>query len=237
MRQQLINVVVTGASRGIGAAVAERFAASGARIFACARHAERLETKAIEWKSLYPKSEFEVRGADLSTLKGVEDFARWVAEKGTPQILVNNAGSFRPGSILGEQEGALDEMLSVNLFSAYHLSRKLVPLMIESGRGHVFNLCSIASLRAYPAGGSYGIAKYALAGFSENLREELKNKGVKVTAIYPGAVLTDSWGDFDNSNHRIMVAADIAEMIFSAASLSKGAVVESIVLRPQLGDL
>ena len=103
--------------------------------------------------------------------------------------------------------------------------------------GHIFNVCSIAGLQAYANGGSYSISKFALAGFTKNLREELKPHHVKVTAVYPGAVMTNSWGDYDNSAHRIMEAQDIATMIIAATKLSAQAVVEDIVLRPQLGDL
>jgi short-subunit dehydrogenase len=109
--------------------------------------------------------------------------------------------------------------------------------MMEKKAGHIFNICSIASLHAYKNGGAYSISKFAMDGFSRNLREEMKEYGIKVTAVYPGAVLTDSWGDYDNSNHRIMEAADVAKMIYAASQLSAGACVEQIILRPQLGDL
>ena len=78
---------------------------------------------------------------------------------------------------------------------------------------HIFNICSIASLHAYANGGGYSISKFALLGFSKNLREELKPHGIKVTAVSPGAVMTDSWGDFDNSGKRIMESKDIATII------------------------
>jgi short-subunit dehydrogenase len=109
--------------------------------------------------------------------------------------------------------------------------------MIKNGGGHIFNMCSIASLQAYEGGGGYSISKFALNGFSQNLRHELKSTGIKVTAVFPGAVLTDSWGNFDNSNGRIMESDDIAAMVYAASNLSPQAVVEEIVLRPQLGDL
>jgi short-subunit dehydrogenase len=109
--------------------------------------------------------------------------------------------------------------------------------MIQAGAGHIFNICSIASLHAYPQGGSYSISKYALEGFSKNLREELKDKGIKVTGVYPGATYTNSWAGSGVAPSRIMEAEDIAKMIFAATQLSPQAVVEDIVMRPLLGDL
>jgi short-subunit dehydrogenase len=109
--------------------------------------------------------------------------------------------------------------------------------MIAATKGHIFNICSIASLNAYANGGSYSISKFALLGFSKNLREELKPKGIKVTAVCPGATLSASWDGFDIDPARIMEVNDIAKMIYTAAHLSPMAVVEDIVMRPQLGDL
>jgi short-subunit dehydrogenase len=128
-------------------------------------------------------------------------------------------------------------MIAVNLYSAYHLTRVLLSGMMARKEGHIFNLCSIASLKAYPNGGSYSISKFALAGFSKNLREELKPHGIKVTAVYPGAAYTDSWAGSGIDPVRIMEAGDIAEMVYAASRLSAQAAVEEIVLRPQLGDL
>jgi short-subunit dehydrogenase len=109
--------------------------------------------------------------------------------------------------------------------------------MMEAKSGHIFNICSIASLHAYANGGSYSISKYALAGFSRNLREEMKPHGIKVTAVYPGAAMTASWDGFNIDPKRIMEADDIAKMVYAAAHLSPMAVAEDIILRPQLGDL
>jgi short-subunit dehydrogenase len=109
--------------------------------------------------------------------------------------------------------------------------------MMQRKSGHIFNMCSIASLQAYDNGGAYSVSKHALHGFSRNLREEMKQYQVKVTAIYPGAVMTDSWAEFDNSSKRIMETGDIAQMIYAASMLSFQACVEEIVIRPVLGDL
>ena len=102
---------------------------------------------------------------------------------------------------------------------------------------HIFNICSIASLQAYANGGSYSISKYALLGFSKNLREELKPHQIKVTAVLPGAAYTDSWIGSGVDEKRIMEANDVATMVYAAAQLSPQACVEEILLRPQLGDL
>jgi len=98
-------------------------------------------------------------------------------------------------------------------------------------------MCSIASLNAYPNGGAYSISKFAMHGFSKNLREELKPHNIKVTAVFPGAAYTDSWSGSGIDPKCIMEASDIASMVYAASQLSAQACVEEIVLRPQLGDL
>ena len=97
-------------------------------------------------------------------------------------------------------------------------------------------MCSVAALQAYPGGGAYSISKYALEGFSKNLREEMKPYGIKVTSVHPGAVFTKAWEGFVERS-RIMEVSDIADLIWAASQLSANACVEDIVLRPQLGDV
>ena len=128
-------------------------------------------------------------------------------------------------------------MVESNVYSAYHLSRSIVPAMKEIRSGHVFNMCSIASIKAYPNGGSYAISKFALLGFSKVLREELKEFNVRVTAVLPGATRTASWDGVDLPEDRFMRAEDVAETVFSAYSISERSVVEEIIIRPQLGDI
>ncbi|MFT4023325.1 MAG: SDR family oxidoreductase [Flavihumibacter sp.] len=164
-------------------------------------------------------------------------WCHWVLEQGTPDVLVNNAGQFIPGSIHEEADGQLEAMLQQNLISAYQVTRQLLPAMMAQRRGHIFNICSIASLQAYPNGGAYSISKHALLGFSRNLREEMKPHHIRVTSVMPGAAYTDSWAGSGVDPKRLMEADDIARMVFAAATVSAGACVEDIVLRPQLGDL
>ena len=232
-----MTVIITGASKGLGRAIALQYAAVGYTLILCSRGAKALYDFVNELYLLYPDIIVKALPVDLSIKEEAIAFAEWSLQFGTPIILVNNAGMFLPGSIHSEEEGTVESMISTNLYSAYHLTRSLLPKMIENKSGHIFNICSIASLQAYSNGGSYSISKFALLGFSKNLREELKPFGIKVTAVLPGAVYTDSWSGSGVDPKRIMEAEDVAKMIFAASQLSSQAVVEDIILRPQLGDL
>lgn len=229
--------VITGGSKGIGKAIAEKFATAGYTILLCARNENNLRETAEEIGVKHKHAVVNYFSADLSDKTAVIAFAEWCLQQGTPTILVNNAGTYLPGNTWDEPGGNMEEMMNTNFYSAYHLTRLLLPGMISAGHGHIFNICSIASIHAYDGGGSYSVSKFALNGFTRNLRHELKKTGIKVTAVLPGAVMTETWGDFDNSANRIMEAEDIAVMVLAASGLSEQAVVEEIVLRPQLGDL
>jgi len=231
-------VVITGASKGIGKAVAEKYASDGNTIIICARNAGQLQATSKEIAAKYPQSTIHTTEVGMSEKQEVISFGNNVLTTfGGVDILVNNAGAFLPGNIHTEEDGVIETMINTNLYSAYHLTRVLLPRMMQAKTGHIFNICSTASLQAYPNGGSYSISKFALAGFSKNLREELKPYNVKVTAVYPGAVYTDSWSGSGIDPNRIMQANDVAELIYTVSKLSPQACVEEIVLRPQLGDL
>lgn len=231
-------IVVSGATKGIGRAIADEFASLGFHVAACARNQSDLADMQAHYAAVFPNCKLLAFAADLRHKDQALAFAAEVLRQGgRPDVLVNNAGAFLPGAIHDEPDGRLEEMIGVNLYSAYHLTRALLPSMMEARQGHIFNICSIASLNAYPNGGSYSISKFALLGFSKNLREELKDKGVKVTSIMPGATWSASWAGADFPEDRLMQGADIANAVWSAWSMSPAAVVEDIVIRPQLGDL
>jgi len=232
-----MNVIITGASKGIGKAIAEIFAANGHHLFMCSRGEVALYKTMEELMTKYPSAIIKAKPFDLSRKEEAKAFGTWCLEYGVPDVLVNNAGLFEPGSVHNEPDGTLESQLAVNLHSAYHVTRAVLPWMIEKRSGHIFNMCSIASLHAYANGGAYSVSKFALYGFSKNLREEMKPYGIKVTSVHPGAVMSDSWGNYDNSSKRIMEAADIAKLVYAASQLSPQACVEDIVIRPQLGDL
>jgi short-subunit dehydrogenase len=232
-----MNIVITGASKGIGRAIAEVFAQHHHHLFLCARNEKALFATVEVLQKKYPSAIIKAKACDVSRAGEAKAFGAWCLEYGVPDIIVNNAGAFLPGNVHDEPDGQLENQIATNLYSAYHVTRAVLPWMAEHRRGHIFNICSIAGQRAYENGGAYSISKFAMDGFSKNLRQEMKEFNIKVTTVYPGAVLTDSWGNFDNSKQRIMEADDVAEMVYAATKLSKGACVEEIVLRPQLGDL
>jgi len=233
-----MKIVITGASRGLGFNMAESFAAEGHDLYLTAHHEVSLYKALESLMSRFPDQHVKAKSFNLGLKESAMDFGRWVLDQGVePDILINNAGVFEPGRICDEPEGQLENMLNVNLLSAYHLTRVLLPSMMKRKSGHIFNISSIAALQAYPNGGSYSISKFALSGFSKNLREELKPYSIKVTCIYPGAVYTDSWAGSGVDPGRIMKSSDIAETIVQISKLSPQAVVEELVIRPLAGDL
>ncbi len=174
----------------------------------------------------------------MSLESEVRAFGRFVNEvTNNVEVLVNNAGLFIPGSIHEEEEGALRKMIDTNLYSAYHLTRILLPNMMAQRKGHIFNMCSTASFVPYVNGGSYCISKFALLGMSKVLREEMKEYGIRVTSIMPGATFTASWEGTDVPEDRFMHPDDVAAAVWNAYEMSDRTVLEEIIMRPQLGDL
>jgi short-subunit dehydrogenase len=233
-----MKIVITGASRGLGLSMAEAFAAEGHDLLITSRNEIKLYHALESLMSRFPDQVIKAKAFDLGSKKGAVDFGNWVLALGVvPDVLINNAGTFEPGKVIDEPDGQLEHMLQVNMLSAYHLTRVFLPALILRKSGHIINISSIAGLQAYPDGGSYSISKFALSGFSKNLREELKPYSVKVTCIYPGAVYTDSWAASGVEPERIMKASDIADIIVQITKLSPQADVEELVIRPLAGDL
>lgn len=233
-----MNAIITGATKGIGRAIAIKFATENINLCICSRHQKDLDTLADDIKKLNPRVMVRSMACDVSIKEDVFSFADFCLETFDKiDILVNNAGFFEPGDIHTEADGLLEKMLNTNLFSVYHLTRKIIPQLKKQQAGLIINISSVAGIKAYPQGGSYSISKFALTGFSQNLRGELKDDGIKVSTVYPGATFSASWDGSGVDQDRIMEASDIAESVFAITKLSEKAVVEDIILRPQLGDL
>ena len=231
-------IVVTGGTKGIGKAIIEKFSRQDFDIVTCSRNQQELELLKSTLHKLNPATNVFIRQADLSDKNQTKGFCEFVRMLQRPiDVLVNNAGYFLPGQIVTEPEDTLEKMINANIYSAYHTTRGLAAEMIAKRAGHIFNMCSIASIKAYPNGGSYAISKFALLGFSKCLREELKEFGIRVTAVIAGATKTASWEGTNLPDERFMNVEDIADAIYATYTLSDRSVIEEIIIRPQLGDI
>lgn len=231
--------VITGASRGIGAAIARTLAAQGLALVLTSRDIERLEAVKKEILHDFPHTLIHLLPADLSQQKAVKELARQILAIPNLhiEVLVHNAGIFLPGTIADEPDGNFEKQWQTNVASAYHLTRALLPHMKQlHTKPHIFTMCSTASIKAYPDGGSYCISKFALLGLTKVLREELKHTRIGVTAILPGATLTDSWEGTTHPSERFMQPNDIAAALNQAFILRHRAVIEELLIRPQAGD-
>jgi short-subunit dehydrogenase len=229
-----MKVLITGATKGIGRAIVDRFAPQATALFLVARSAEDLQVLAADCAR--PGLQVATFAADLSD---EEDVQRLTAEVLTVtsslDVLVNNAGVYLPGQITNEPPPQLGYMMRLNVLSHYWLVRGLQPLL---GRGaHVFHMASVASRKMFADKPSYSVTKHAQLALVDALRMEFRPQGIKVTAILPGPTWSASWAGAEFPEERLLAAADVAEQVWRAYDTPPRAVVEEIVIRPALGDL
>jgi short-subunit dehydrogenase len=223
--------IVTGGTKGIGRAIIELLAAKGFDIATCARTYEQLLSLKQTLTAQYG-IKVHTFVADLSDEIQVRDFCHFANSLGAPDLLVCNAALYQTGRITEEEKPLLPRLLSANVLSNYHLCRAVVPSMKVRKSGHIFTICSVASVMPKPDIGSYAVSKAAVYSLTQNLREELKHFGIKVTAILPGATLTASWDDEPNKPDNILSAKDVADSLWAAYNLSANACPDEIRLSP-----
>jgi len=184
------SALVTGASRGIGAKIAEALAAAGARVALVARTRSALEDVA----SRIGQGAIAV-DADLSNEKSATEAARKVRDElgGSPEILVNNAGIFRIVELESMDPAEFGTMLKLNLLSPFLMIREFLPSMRERGSGHVITIGSSADKVIYAGNGAYSATKFGMRALHEVLREETRGSGIRATLISPAGVDTDIW--------------------------------------------
>ncbi|MDG2455068.1 MAG: SDR family NAD(P)-dependent oxidoreductase [Bacteroidia bacterium] len=220
--------VVSGGTKGIGRAIAELFLRHDFKVFISARN----EATDFVHDNLVQCI------ADLSTKEGILNFASAIKKQVNKiDILVNNVGVFIPGSLIDEDEGCFETQINTNLASTYHLTRATIDHVRASNKPYIFNICSTASITPYMNGGSYCISKYAQLGLTKVLREELKQDKIKVSAVLPGATLTNSWAGTDLPKERFSDPSSVAQLIFAAYQLPDSTVMEEILVRPLEGDI
>lgn len=227
-----MNVLVSGGSKGIGLAIARAFLASTANVGICARGDAALQEAVSTTPGL---SGFR---ADVSVESDCRGFVDWGAERfGGIDVLVNNAGFFDPCTLAESDTARFVSAMDANLRSAFMLTKAAMPHLEASPHATIINIASVASIKGYPSGFAYSVAKHGLLGMSRSLREELKPKGIAVVALLPGATETDSWAGSGLPSARFMQPADIAQVAVLAHRLSRTAVLEEVVMRPFEGDI
>ena len=191
------RVLVTGASRGIGAAVARRLAASGARVALLARSKDALATLAREIGGGAIGLACDVHDTETLT-HALEQLPDRMG--GAPDIVVNNAGVFLMSAIHEMPVHTFTDTLAINLVAPFAVVRTLLPAMRAANRGHIVTIGSIADRRTYPGNSAYAASKHGLRALHEVLRGELRGTGVRASLISPGPVDTDIWNPIDPDN-------------------------------------
>jgi NADP-dependent 3-hydroxy acid dehydrogenase YdfG len=192
------RVLVTGASRGIGAAVARRLAAAGARVALLARSKDALASLAREIGGGAVGLACDVRDTETLT-HALEQLPDRLG--GAPGIIVNNAGAFLIAAAHETSVQAFSDTLAVNLTAPFAVVRALLPGMRAAGNGHIVTIGSIADRTTFTGNAAYAASKHGLRALHEVLRDELRGTGVRASLVAPGPVNTDLWNPIDPDNH------------------------------------
>ena len=226
--------VVTGATEGIGRAITFALVAEGARLAVCARTVQAVEALIRELR----EGGGTAAGApcDVSNEAEVEAFAALVRDQlGPVDVLVNNAGLAHFGPVIETSVEDFGETLAVNVRGTFLLTRAFLPDMLERQAGHIVNIASLAGRNPVPQAAAYAAAKHAVLGFSKSVFSEVRKRGVRVTAICPGSVVTPF---FDKSGAAIenpdakLQPQDIAETVLAVLRLPQRALVSELDIRP-----
>ncbi|TCC92310.1 SDR family oxidoreductase [Pedobacter frigiditerrae] len=225
------NAVITGATKGIGKAIAVKLASNGYNLAVCARTEKDLIALQKELEPMDVKIVTVV--ADCSNKVDVMNFfEKAKAAFNIIDVLVNNAGVFLTGSILDEDDYSFEFQQQLNLNATYYFSKYFGKIMRSQHSGHIFNICSIASAQTIENAGSYSVTKTAMLSLNNVLRKELADYNVKVTAILPGSTLTASWEGTTINPDKFVQPEDIANSLYSILNLSSGVNVDEITLTP-----
>jgi 3-oxoacyl-[acyl-carrier protein] reductase len=223
--------LITGGSRGIGLAIARSLGQLGAKLSLCARHADKLETAAAELQSEGAK--VLVTAADVTRASDIGKLLQKTEQSfGAIDVLVNNAGIGYFGPFQGAAEADWDAVLDTNLKSVFLLSKAVAPGMIERRAGHIINIASLAGKNAFAGGGIYCASKWGLLGLTECMAEDLRQYGIRVSAICPGSVATDFSPHPGKDVRKMLQPEDIAHAVEAIVTQAPQSFISEILLRP-----
>lgn len=224
--------LITGAGRGIGAAVATTLATRGARVILCGRQRAPLEQTTTSIHNSGGQS--AVIECDVADLRSVESLAERLERTfGRLDILVNNAGIMGPPGPLHQlSPDDWDHIFNTNLRGVYYMIRSLTPLMIRSRTGHIINISSLAGKNALPNGAAYSASKWGLNGLSYSLAEELRAHNIRVSVICPGSVHTEFSPHEGKNAEKMLQASDVAHAVAMLVTQAPQSFVSEILIRP-----
>jgi 3-oxoacyl-[acyl-carrier protein] reductase len=223
--------LVTGASRGIGLAVARRLASMGARLSLCARDAKRLESAANECKEA--GAEAIAVPADVSRAAEVDKLIESTQRQlGPIEILINNAGIGYFGPVQDAKEANWDTVLDTNLKAVFLLTRAVVPGMIRVHAGHIVNIASLAGKNTFAGGGIYCASKWGLLGLTGCMAEDLRAHGIRVSAICPGSVATDFGFPGGRDRSKMLQPDDVAHTVAMILTQAPQSFISEVSMRP-----
>lgn len=232
-------ILVTGASQGLGEAISLAFARRhpGARLALVARNADNLEAVAARCEKLGADAHGFV--CDITDPAAVSRLPAAVAKHfraDAPDIVINNAGAFIPAKFADTDVETFDAMLSVNLRSAFLVTRAFLPALQARRSGDIVFISSICGKIGLDGCAAYTTAKHGLTGLAAALRAETKGSGLRVIAVHPGAIDTPIWKNAPVDRARLMSAPGVADAIVALTALPADVVAEDILLRPGPGD-
>ncbi len=224
--------VVTGAGRGIGAAIAETLAELGAAVVLCGRTRTALDSSAKAIAEAGGKA--EVIPCDVTSLESVDAAAKQVESSfGRVDILVNNAGIGGFGGPLHQlAPDAWDQILNTNLRGVYYAIRALAPMMIRARSGHIINVSSLAGKNALPNGAAYSASKWGLNGLTYSVAEELRAHNIRVSVICPGSTNTELSPHQGKDPNKMLQPEDVAHAVEMLVTQAPQSFVSEIILRP-----
>jgi len=224
--------VITGAGRGIGAAIAGKLASLGASTVLCGRNRGPLESTAARIQAAGGRA--GVEECDVADLRSVEGVAAHVRQNfGRVDILVNNAGIGGFGGPLHEMPPqSWDQVLNTNLRGVYYCIRAFAPMMIQARRGDIINISSLAGKNALPNGAAYAASKWGLNGLSYSVAEELRTYNIRVAVICPGSVDTELSPHAGKDAAKMLKPEDVAHVVAMLVTQLPQSFASEILLRP-----
>jgi 3-oxoacyl-[acyl-carrier protein] reductase len=223
--------LVTGASRGIGRAIAHRLASMGASVGICGRDRNALTqtTSSLEELGVRVFS----RVADVTSSSEITELVvQTEAALGPITILVNNAGIGLFGPVHEKTEADWDRVLDTNLKSVFLVSRAVIPSMIRQGKGDIINISSLAGKNTFAGGGIYCASKWGVMGLSGSMAEDLRADGIRVSVICPGSVATQFSGRGPQDPAKTLIAEDVAHAVETIVTQRPGSFLSEVHLRP-----